>query len=639
MTAPGAKSSWADLLDENSNLSIASVEFGELPLNSLSNHIEREWSRHSRSRGGVDTDLDNSRAGVNLLISKGLNLMDDELSRQSSLGKRTRDGHEEAGREAKLRKNLNGQSATCSPPGENQNVKAVPSGNPPENLPPVSGGTSSTTACPLPRDGPLPSPADGPVLNFLGILTQTKERQQELARKRAADRALPEFGMSSDNSSLKRTSSTCTNSVKSPMTSVQAISERGSSCGGNSPSGFHIPSTESAGIGFSWAKKCFGDKSQRSAAGEEAQNASATDSAGPDSKPTPSAFSSCPVSPSRHTTMSWQQPSLTPSPLAQSGTKPPADASPTEQLVHPGGGKFEPKLEKDRGKAAKPEAASAKTQGEADGGKSEGGIQLAWAPVRQKRFPQVKDEEDGPSAPSTTSPSRAASVCSDRSGLRVEAPPFEPNVSRSRRGSGAGAAGPATPDSGEVYFGGMPYPPPPLFYPHHRQHPPARPLKQVRRAPNKRRRSPQRNRVAAPPTAAQVAKRQTQIRLGKSTQGYKNYCRVVPRNKRHARHPRTPDVHDSISKRRFDGKVRSWRRQLHEFDDPITEDPLCLEPPSVVMKEEAGPQRGFDAPPSQLMQKEQEEQKMETVRACTDMKKEPVKLLSAPTAERTGAVP
>jgi len=32
-------------------------------------------------------------------------------------------------------------------------------------------------------------------------------------------------------------------------------------------------------------------------------------------------------------------------------------------------------------------------------------------------------------------------------------------------------------------------------------------------------------------------------------------------------HPRTPDVKERISKRRFDGKVRAWRRALHSWDD------------------------------------------------------------------------
>ena len=29
--------------------------------------------------------------------------------------------------------------------------------------------------------------------------------------------------------------------------------------------------------------------------------------------------------------------------------------------------------------------------------------------------------------------------------------------------------------------------------------------------------------------------------------------------------PMTPDVHDAVSKRAFDGRIRVWRRQLHLY--------------------------------------------------------------------------
>ena len=29
--------------------------------------------------------------------------------------------------------------------------------------------------------------------------------------------------------------------------------------------------------------------------------------------------------------------------------------------------------------------------------------------------------------------------------------------------------------------------------------------------------------------------------------------------------PMTPDVHDAVSKRAFDGRIRVWRRQLHQY--------------------------------------------------------------------------
>lgn len=63
-----------------------------------------------------------------------------------------------------------------------------------------------------------------------------------------------------------------------------------------------------------------------------------------------------------------------------------------------------------------------------------------------------------------------------------------------------------------------------------------------------------------------------QIKLGKESQGYKNYIRVVPRHQRKRygkqRDIFTPDWTDnSISKRRFDGMLKAWRKALHDYDD------------------------------------------------------------------------
>jgi len=78
-------------------------------------------------------------------------------------------------------------------------------------------------------------------------------------------------------------------------------------------------------------------------------------------------------------------------------------------------------------------------------------------------------------------------------------------------------------------------------------------------------------------TKTQIMKRQAQINLGKSTQGYQKYLIVVPKKHRKSKHPKTPDVHDRISKRRFDGKIRAWRRALHEFDSFQLDQPLPVE--------------------------------------------------------------
>ena len=68
-------------------------------------------------------------------------------------------------------------------------------------------------------------------------------------------------------------------------------------------------------------------------------------------------------------------------------------------------------------------------------------------------------------------------------------------------------------------------------------------------------------------TEKTVAQRMTQIRIGKETQGYKNYLeKVKVRNPRNPDHPSTPDPYAPDSKRQFDGRLKVWRRKLREYD-------------------------------------------------------------------------
>jgi len=67
-------------------------------------------------------------------------------------------------------------------------------------------------------------------------------------------------------------------------------------------------------------------------------------------------------------------------------------------------------------------------------------------------------------------------------------------------------------------------------------------------------------------TEHRISKRIRQLSIAKKTAGYLNYLRAVPRDQRGNSDPRTPDPTERISKRRFDGKVRVWRRRLHEWD-------------------------------------------------------------------------
>ena len=69
-----------------------------------------------------------------------------------------------------------------------------------------------------------------------------------------------------------------------------------------------------------------------------------------------------------------------------------------------------------------------------------------------------------------------------------------------------------------------------------------------------------------------LAQRQKQIDFGKNTLAYERYVREVPRAKREKEFPRTPDITEPMSKRRFDGKVKQWRRSLHEWENDHPED-------------------------------------------------------------------
>jgi len=61
-----------------------------------------------------------------------------------------------------------------------------------------------------------------------------------------------------------------------------------------------------------------------------------------------------------------------------------------------------------------------------------------------------------------------------------------------------------------------------------------------------------------------LAARQKQIDIGTSTTGYKRYLETVTQRKKGD--PKTPDKYQVCSKRSWDGQVRKWRRQLHQYD-------------------------------------------------------------------------
>jgi hypothetical protein len=68
-----------------------------------------------------------------------------------------------------------------------------------------------------------------------------------------------------------------------------------------------------------------------------------------------------------------------------------------------------------------------------------------------------------------------------------------------------------------------------------------------------------------PPHPSSTPQRQRQIELGYATAEYAEYCAAVPRAGRRliGAHPATPDRFAPISKRRFTGQVKAWRKALH----------------------------------------------------------------------------
>ena len=85
--------------------------------------------------------------------------------------------------------------------------------------------------------------------------------------------------------------------------------------------------------------------------------------------------------------------------------------------------------------------------------------------------------------------------------------------------------------------------------------------------------------------------RQRQIEIGKSTLGYYKYTKRIPKEKRGPNlqaHPRTPDIKLLISKRSFEGRVKAWRRMLHNWDwlDAEEDDANLIAPTFIFPKSE-----------------------------------------------------
>lgn len=64
-----------------------------------------------------------------------------------------------------------------------------------------------------------------------------------------------------------------------------------------------------------------------------------------------------------------------------------------------------------------------------------------------------------------------------------------------------------------------------------------------------------------------LERRQKQILYGKNDIAYKNYISNVSKDKRNEKMPMTPDKNLVYSRREFDGLIKHWKRQVHNWDN------------------------------------------------------------------------
>eukprot|EP00923_Selenidium_pygospionis_P048467 GHVN01083383.1.p1 GENE.GHVN01083383.1~~GHVN01083383.1.p1 ORF type:complete len:715 (+),score=194.58 GHVN01083383.1:628-2772(+) len=93
-----------------------------------------------------------------------------------------------------------------------------------------------------------------------------------------------------------------------------------------------------------------------------------------------------------------------------------------------------------------------------------------------------------------------------------------------------------------------------------------------------------------------VEQRKKQLSIGKCTQGYRNYQRLVTH--RSEDDPVTPLADRKESKKEFDTKVRHWRKQLHRFDnDKLPEMEHSFSSPQTTAAVSSSAQTSTSSPP------------------------------------------
>ncbi|KAL5108502.1 hypothetical protein TcWFU_001567 [Taenia crassiceps] len=66
---------------------------------------------------------------------------------------------------------------------------------------------------------------------------------------------------------------------------------------------------------------------------------------------------------------------------------------------------------------------------------------------------------------------------------------------------------------------------------------------------------------------SELLRRQRDIDVGKTTEKYAEYVLKIPKPEREKHHPRTPNKFRVVSRRGWDGMIRKWRKDIHNYEN------------------------------------------------------------------------